>query len=315
MRLRSLLAARGIPVVTTRESDATVDPDRRAEIANHANAQACLSLHASESGSGVHLFISSLAPAQPARFARLEDRAGRLGTAQPGSGRRAELRPLHAGMTVTLGRTALPAIDSMTCPAVAVEIAPERGAGQASRQPAAWTIPATRRAWPRRWPPRCWSGARCRRMRRPASRDSPLPDRPLRRSARGFGHHGRGAVAFARARPPAAARRRRLGAHAGPEVAPAEQATLMVANDADNSLLTQILSLPLPQNPDARARAVLGKLLDLYAAPDAAHPVPGGASSIAQVFLLPAQSRGAASAAAATRKTDPQTGPNSPSST
>ena len=28
-------------------------------------------------------------------------------------------------MTVTLGRTALPAIDSMTCPAVAIEIAPE----------------------------------------------------------------------------------------------------------------------------------------------------------------------------------------------
>jgi hypothetical protein len=32
---------------------------------------------------------------------------------------------------------------------------------------------------------------------------------------------------------------------------------------------------------------VLGKLLDLYAAPDATHPVPGGASSIAQVFLVP----------------------------
>jgi N-acetylmuramoyl-L-alanine amidase len=29
-------------------------------------------------------------------------------------------------MTVTLGRTALPAIDSMACPAVAVEVAPER---------------------------------------------------------------------------------------------------------------------------------------------------------------------------------------------
>ena len=72
-----------------------------------------------------------------------------------------------------------------------------------------------------------------------------------------------------------------------PQVAPAEQATLMVANDADNSVLTRILSLPLPQNPEARARAVLGKLLDLYAAPDAAHPVPGGASSIAQVFLVP----------------------------
>ena len=72
-----------------------------------------------------------------------------------------------------------------------------------------------------------------------------------------------------------------------PLVAPAEQATLMVANDADNSVQPRILTLPLPQNPEARARAVLGKLLDLYAAPDAAHPVPGGANSIAQVFLLP----------------------------
>ncbi len=72
-----------------------------------------------------------------------------------------------------------------------------------------------------------------------------------------------------------------------PQVAPAEQATLMVANDSDNSVLARILSLPLPQNPEARARAVLGKLLDMYAAPDATHPVPGGASSIAQVFLVP----------------------------
>lgn len=72
-----------------------------------------------------------------------------------------------------------------------------------------------------------------------------------------------------------------------PQVAPAEEATLLVANDADNSLLTRPLTLPLPQNPEARGRAVLGKLLDLYAAPDATHPVPGGAASVAQVFLLP----------------------------
>jgi hypothetical protein len=76
-----------------------------------------------------------------------------------------------------------------------------------------------------------------------------------------------------------------------PEVAQAEPATLMVANDADSSLLTQVQSLPLPEDPNARARVVLGKLLDLYAAPDAAHPVPGGASSIAQVFLMPALSQ------------------------
>jgi hypothetical protein len=84
-----------------------------------------------------------------------------------------------------------------------------------------------------------------------------------------------------------------------PVIAQAEPATLMVASDADSSLLTQVQSLPLPQDPGARARAVLGKLLDLYAAPDAAHPVPGGANSIAQVFLLPAQTQGSSVAPAA----------------
>ena len=79
-----------------------------------------------------------------------------------------------------------------------------------------------------------------------------------------------------------------------PQVAPAEQATLIVANDTDGSLLTEVQSMPLPKDPGARARAVLGKLLDLYAAPDAAHPVPGGAPSVAQVFLMPAPSLTAA---------------------
>ncbi len=72
-----------------------------------------------------------------------------------------------------------------------------------------------------------------------------------------------------------------------PQIAPAEPATLMVANDADDSFRPRSLTLPLPQTSEARARALLGKLLDLYAAPDATHPVPGGAASIAQVFLMP----------------------------
>jgi sporulation and spore germination protein len=74
---------------------------------------------------------------------------------------------------------------------------------------------------------------------------------------------------------------------AAPVVAPAEQAILVAANDMDNSLLPQVHSLPLPSDPGARARAVLGKLLDLYAAPESTHPVPGGAASVAQVFLMP----------------------------
>ena len=72
-----------------------------------------------------------------------------------------------------------------------------------------------------------------------------------------------------------------------PEVAPAEKATLMVANDDDSSLIPQVHSLPLPSDPGARARAVLRRLLEIYAAPDSTHPVPGGAASVAQIFLLP----------------------------
>lgn len=74
---------------------------------------------------------------------------------------------------------------------------------------------------------------------------------------------------------------------AAPVVAPAEQATLVAANDMDNALVPQVHSLPLPADPGARARSVLAKLFDLYAAPDSTHPVAGGATSVAQVFLMP----------------------------
>ena len=66
-----------------------------------------------------------------------------------------------------------------------------------------------------------------------------------------------------------------------PEVAPAEQVTHLVANDSDGTLLTQARALPLPPDPGARARVILGSLLDLYATPDAAHPVSGGAAGTA----------------------------------
>jgi len=128
VRLRSLLGARGFQVVTTRESDQSVDLNRRAEIANHAEPRACISLHTADTGSGVHLFVSSLTPAAPGRFVAWK-------TAQAGWVTRSlalagvlNAALLHAGTIVTLGRTPLPGIESMTCPAVAVELAPERNA-------------------------------------------------------------------------------------------------------------------------------------------------------------------------------------------
>ena len=145
VRLRSVLAARGFTVVTTREGNVNLDNNARAQIADRAvtgaAGAACLSLHGTEAGTGAHIFVSSLPATQPLRFlawktaqsayvARSLKLAGAVnsafehssvaGAADGGSG----AGPIPA----TLGRASLPGIDSMTCPAVAVEIAPIRGA-------------------------------------------------------------------------------------------------------------------------------------------------------------------------------------------
>ena len=72
-----------------------------------------------------------------------------------------------------------------------------------------------------------------------------------------------------------------------PEVAPEVQATLMVANDTDGALVAEAQSLPLPKDAEARARAVVEKLLGMYAGAGAMHPVPGVPRAVLQVFLLP----------------------------
>ena len=140
----ALLAARGIYVVTTRESDATIDNDTRSATANHANARACLILHASESGSGIHLFVSSLPPTEPTRLNPWKTAQAAWITRSLALAGMVNSALTHAGMTVTLGRTALPVIDSMTCPAVAVEVAPESTSGNAQPTDVADTGDQTR---------------------------------------------------------------------------------------------------------------------------------------------------------------------------
>ncbi len=124
VRLRSILTARGLEVVTTRESDATVPSLLRAEIANRDKAAACVALHATASGSGVHLFTSSLPPAVAVQFQTWD--AAQAPYIQGSLKLSSEINSAmtHAEIPVTLGRTSLQPLDNLTCPAVAVEIAP-----------------------------------------------------------------------------------------------------------------------------------------------------------------------------------------------
>jgi N-acetylmuramoyl-L-alanine amidase len=154
VRLRSLLTARGFTVITTREGNVNLSADARAQTANRATSgtignAACLSLHASESGSGVHIFVSSLAQSSGGRFlpwktaqSAFIDRSLRLAgtvnsalehTAVAGGGsvngpEAGTVESATGPIPATLGRATLPGVDSMTCPAVAIEMAPIRGA-------------------------------------------------------------------------------------------------------------------------------------------------------------------------------------------
>jgi len=126
LRLRSLLAARGFTVVLTRDGDAALSTDQRAELANRAHAVACLVLHASASGSGVHLATSTLnnvtpnpgAPvrwdeAQAAFLTQSERLADQIATALN-----------RSQLPLVVDRAALRPLDNLQCPALAVELAP-----------------------------------------------------------------------------------------------------------------------------------------------------------------------------------------------
>ncbi len=130
-RLRPMLAAAGFTVAATRDADPTagnaLDPDQRAGIANHPRALACILIHATPSGSGVHIFTSALptdsesldsnrVPWDSAQSAYLPlslRLANKLGTAL-----------LHANIPALLGHASIRPLDNLTCPAVAIELAP-----------------------------------------------------------------------------------------------------------------------------------------------------------------------------------------------
>jgi N-acetylmuramoyl-L-alanine amidase len=123
-RLRSTLHAHGIEVVTTRQSDANLPPVNRAETANHAQAAACLVIHATATGSGVHLFTSSLSPTANARFLPWPSAQSAWVTQSLKLESEIDSALAHAEIPVSLGRASVEPMDSLTCPEVAIEVAP-----------------------------------------------------------------------------------------------------------------------------------------------------------------------------------------------
>lgn len=142
--LKSLLTAEGFTVVSTRETDlpATsplLTTDQRAGIANHLHPAACIVLHATAIGSGVHLATSTLTPsglaynpnfplawesAQSPYLPQSQRLANDLG-----------LSLLRAKLPVLLARAAIRPLENLTCPAIAIEIAPLALSGQKSLPP------------------------------------------------------------------------------------------------------------------------------------------------------------------------------------
>jgi N-acetylmuramoyl-L-alanine amidase len=133
-RLRAVLTARGITVIMTRESDADIPSSQRAGIANHALASACLILHATATGSGVHLFTSSLPPVVSLPSASANTSATGLiqwQTAQAAWVTRSlrlssEINSAlgQADIPTTLGVASVQPLDNLACPAVTIEVAP-----------------------------------------------------------------------------------------------------------------------------------------------------------------------------------------------
>lgn len=123
-RLRSTLHARGMDVVMTRTGDVNLAATDRAEAANHAQAAACLTVHATATGSGVHLYTSSLTPTANGHFLPWETAQAAYVTQSMKLESEIDSALAHAAIPVTLGKASVAPMDSMTCPEVAVEVAP-----------------------------------------------------------------------------------------------------------------------------------------------------------------------------------------------
>ena len=144
-RLRAALGSAGFTVIATRDGDlpTPLPTDQRAEAASRVHALACIVIHATATGSGVHFYTSTLPPApstdNPGGDATMPFTPIPWESAQAGfveQSRRLSdlLRATFAksGLPVLTGSAPLRPLDNLMCPAVAVEIAPNSASVDAS---------------------------------------------------------------------------------------------------------------------------------------------------------------------------------------
>ena len=148
VRLRAALGAAGFTVVATRDANSSgpltqLSTDQRAATANRAHAVACIVLHATNTGSGVHVYTSALPPSDPVEeadgdflplFAPVPWEMAQAESVQQSLRLADDIRTaLAAGnLPVAVGKAALRPLDNLMCPAVAVELAPLAIAGSGS---------------------------------------------------------------------------------------------------------------------------------------------------------------------------------------
>ena len=128
-RLRPALIAQGFTVVTTRDSDPSdeLTTDQRAGTANHVRPLACIVIHAAATGSGVHIVSSPLQPVDTKTYGRALAWNKAQASVVAMSLRLANEAGLMleaAHLPVLMIRASVPPVDNLTCPAIAVELAP-----------------------------------------------------------------------------------------------------------------------------------------------------------------------------------------------
>ena len=135
LKLRGALAAANFTVVTTRGAEIpdTLTTDQRAEIANHTHAVACIVLHATATGSGVHVYTSTLQPSDSENTADGDTPFAPIPWEMAQAGFKRQSLQLASDLISALATTNLPRgsgnapvrpLDNLMCPAIAVEIAP-----------------------------------------------------------------------------------------------------------------------------------------------------------------------------------------------